>query len=182
MTQTIEQNDLLYTELLAVHKELAQRDNVSSSIMATCAKVGKDYASSLAATLLTTGETHAPLTKAYDLFARGAEFLPTLVEYALNKDRRVPGWGSDFVKGEPDPMFSALDELLLEYPVYEQITAITNTLHKHNKMVYPNAACYTAAVCLSVDMPKIITPYFLVQGRLETWTEIYNANYINRQM
>jgi citrate synthase len=86
--------------------------------------------------------------------------------------RRVPGWGNAFVKGRPDPIWTPVEERL---PIAQraQIERVTLTLHAHGKLLFPNPSCFTAAVALTMRLPREITPYLLICGRLGTWTHEY---------
>jgi citrate synthase len=166
----------LYDELIAVHKQLVHRDNVSSVMVGTCAKVEKDYFSSIAAGLLTLGGTHAPIVKTYEFLSRG-KGCPSLASAFLKRNIRVPGWGSSFIKAEKDPIFENLDKMLSDFRIHEHIWSTTSMLQEEGAFLFPNAACYTAAVAITLDIPKDIAGYALIQGRLDGWTEIYYQNF-----
>ena len=167
----------LYNELLLVHDRLARRGNLSSSVIGQCAAAEKDFISALAAGMLTYGEKHGPVPQTMR-FLSGSSYLKEAGRW-IKSDRLVPGCGSDFIKGEPDPELARIDQLLSRdnISLWSRLRNVTALLHENDKMVFPNPACYTAAVCLTGNFPAEASFYWLIKGRLNAWTEIYLASY-----
>ena len=160
-------------KLLGIHQQLVYRNNISSNTILNMANLDKDYFTSVAAALLTLGTIHAPIVQTVSLL-RDVNYEQT-VESILSSpgSGKVPGWGSDFVKGESDPIFDEIDQCISNHEVYDKILHITELLHDNNKIIYPNAACYTAACSIIIKLPDAIAPYLLIKGRLEGWTDVY---------
>ena len=165
--------DELLDELLNVHSKLAMRDNMSSVVIANMAAVEKDFTSSIAAGLMTLGGLHAPLEKAFAIL--GEDLVDTYLKHGI----LISGWGSAFHKGSPDPLFDTLDKMLFnnDMDTWIKIENITKVLHDKGKKLYPNAACYTAAVCMATDYPIQAAGSLLIKGRLDTWTKIFLEHY-----
>lgn len=171
----------MISELLAVHNQLAKRDNLSTTVIVNMALAEKDFASSVAAALLTLGGLHAPLTKAYIVLKGGPKIN---IKRSLKENLLIPGWGSGFVKGSPDPMFEKIDAMLLDAsPVlHKRIQSITTLFHDAGKQLYPNAACYTAAFCIFSDYPIHAAAAWLLKGRIDSWCYSYLSNYNPRML
>lgn len=165
----------LLTAILAAHEQCAMRDNISTVTVRNAAIGSGLFTNAVAAALLTTGATHAPLLATYHFLAT---FNPDdLSDFARHVEGggKVPGWGSDFAKDGPDEQLAAVDALLAEhYPdIHARIARVTDELHARSKAVWPNLACYTAASAMALDLPAPLTPWLLIQGRLATWAREY---------
>ena len=168
---------VLVDELMLVHDKLSRRDNLSSVVIQQCAAAEKDYISSIASGMLTYGGRHGPVSRVVR-FLSG----PSPADEArlrIKGKRLVPGWGSGFVKGRPDPELSRIDRVLCvrNRDIWARIREITDILHESGKKIFPNAACYTASVCLALGFPAEAALYWLIRGRIGAWTEIYLENY-----
>lgn len=163
----------LLDTVLKAHHESALRGNPSHCALVLAATGSGDYFKALAAALMTLGGTHAPLAQTYDLLASDRSAL--LAQDMLFNGRRVPGWGSGFVKNEIDPIWLDCDRLIRDgYPaIAETIVSITDVLHRSGKRVYPNPSCYTAATALALGVPREAIGEILVRGRLNAWTTEY---------
>lgn len=160
----------LFDALLQAHHDSALRGNCSHQALVAAAVGSGDYFKAMAAGLLTLGGLHAPLFVTYDLLAApGAQ---EHVERMLAKGQRVPGWGNGFVKDGPDPLWTECAmQLSVENPSLDQVMdAITEVLHDHGKRIWPNPSCYTAAVALTLGLPRYAVGELLIQGRLHAWT------------
>ena len=170
----------LTAELMSVHAALAGRQNLSSVTVASCAAVEKPLLDCIAAALLTLGGLHGPIVQTYEMLAEpDPEWFAADI---LQRGMRVPGWGSGFVRAGPDPVFSQLDSLLHadHQEIWRKVAKVTQVLHDAGKTIYPNAACYTAAVAIVTGLPSTLSPTLFVRGRLEAWFEIFAANHTPR--
>jgi citrate synthase len=168
---------VLVEELISVHDRLARRENLSSSVISQCAMAEKDYISSIVAGMLTYGGRHGPVSQVVR-FLSGPSYADE-ARLRIKGKRLVPGWGSDFVKGRPDPELSRIDRVLCvrNREIWARIREITDILHESGKKIFPNAACYTASVCLALGFPAEAALYWLIRGRIGAWTELYLENY-----
>lgn len=167
--------------LIEMHHECALRDNASSRIIGTMAQLGKPFNEAVAAGLLSMGGKHAPVMEAQQEFNR----YRVLGKVAEDIDI-IPGFGSAWFKGEPDPViekfFNTLPincdegaELVDDVAYYtKEVQLVTG------KELYPNAALATAVGNLALKQPPFLAPYLVIQGRVSAWAEIYTKNYIDR--
>lgn len=165
----------LHEELLRVHDVLATRENLSSQMISCAAKVEKDFGSACIMAIASLGGLHAPVEQAMKLLSdpnaiRTAEVL-------LQDGSKVPGWGSSFVKGEKDPIFNTLEGMIYDYSMKLWCLIIDITDHLCSKNIWPNAACYTAACCILNEIPPCVAVKTLIQGRIDSWSDIYIYNY-----
>lgn len=162
----------LLRAVFCAHAASSQRDNVSAQTVQLAALGSGDYTKAIAAGLLTLGGIHAPLADTMRLL-QNTDPTPRTREI-LAKGRRVPGWGSSFHKGEPDPLWTEVDEALVEHfpGMAGRISAVTQCLHDNGKVLYPNPSAYTAAAALIVRLPRNIAPYLFLAGRLDGWSQL----------
>jgi citrate synthase len=167
----------LTAELLRVHDTLARRANMSSVTVAQHAMVEKPLLDSIAAALLTLGGLHGPIVQAYELLSEW--IVCDSVEAMLDQGKLVPGWGSGFVKAARDTEFNTLDDMLFadHKTMWNRIASVTRYLHSKDKILSPNAACYTAAVAIVTGVPASLSPSLFLRGRIDAWVQIYAENY-----
>jgi citrate synthase len=164
-------------ELLRVHDTLARRENMSSVYIAQNAMAEKPLLDAIAAAILTLGGRHGPIVMTQELLEEPD--IRSVVQDRLDQGLLVPGWGSGFVKGGPDRVFDDLDEMLHtdHQSMWKKMAEATRLMHDKDKWVWPNAACYTAAVAVVTSVPSDISPSLFLRGRLDAWVEIYANNY-----
>lgn len=163
------------TLILQAHEQCAMRDNISTVTVRNAAIGNGTLTNSVAAALLTTGATHAPLIPAYGFLAT---FNPDdMGEFAQHVETGglVPGWGSDFAKDGPDAALKHIADHLAEHfpQISARIQRVTDELHARSKMVWPNLACYSAAAAMAIELPPALLPWLLIQGRLAQWCREY---------
>lgn len=156
----------LLDSLGRAHAVCALRGNPSSLVIAQSAVGSRDLSKAIAAALMTLGDLHAPVEQCYLFLA--SDRLPAT-------DLKLPGWGNSFVRGEPDPAFEPVDQLLriLAPSIHQRIVEVTDWLHDQGKKIYPNPGCYTAAVALAVGLPARAASYLFIAARLESWTRAF---------
>ena len=165
-------NDQLHERLLELHRKLAERDCASTAIIRAMAKLGKSLTESVAAGLLSLGGFHAPVAEAMRVWERGED------EAYLRLWTIIPGFGSSWYTGEPDPLLGAFGEDALtdeELMRLAQITVNVQTITQ--KPIFPNAAMYTAIVAASLGYDPEFAASLLVRGRVDTWCLIWAQNY-----
>jgi citrate synthase len=161
----------LLAALFEAHDSVALRENASATVLQIAAAASGRYMNGIIAALATLGKTHGPIEAVHALLS--AEAPSEIAKVILDRSGKVPGWGNSFVKNDPDPDFQEIAALLLP-PLSERITAVTQTLHDAGKPIYPNPACYTAAVAITLGCKASIAPYLFLQARLQAWTERLN--------
>lgn len=165
-----EQEGHLLQACVVAHASSATRDNISAVALRLAAAGSGDYARALAAALVSIGGPHAPIVQAYDLIA---EPEPEVTAASmLDAGRRVPGWGSSFAKGKPDPIWTPVDAALRVVSPYIGVKLDKVTEVMKAKNVYPNPSVYTAATAMALRMRKELSPWIFIAGRLNAWTTI----------
>lgn len=153
------------------HYECCKRSNISSFVLLQ-AYAGSSFApQAISAAVNCFGDFHAPINRALILISNPEYDLA--VAAMLRSRMKIPGWGSDFVKGKEDPIFSPLSNYLKDKhsTVFDILYHITTILHHEGKYIYPNAAVMTAAVGLILGY-SIKTIYFLlIECRLRGWKD-----------
>lgn len=161
--------------LANMHRSLARRENASSMMVASMAQLGRPLFESIAAALLTLGGAHAPISQTRRLLDVDNRFRE--IDSIFENGGKVPGFGSAFYKGEPDPEVET---------VLRQIRPSTNSLitrltqHVYqvtDKPLYPNAAMATAAVAMDMGLSPVNAPRLLVEGRMPVWVSIHSSNF-----
>tara|TARA_R100000664_G_scaffold9791_2_gene16316 strand:- start:228 stop:758 length:531 start_codon:yes stop_codon:yes gene_type:complete len=167
----------LLEEMYSFQNEIALRNNASAASVAALAEVGKDYFTSIAGGLLTLGEIHAPLMQTHKFISRCSELnYENEIKTHLLNHYKIPGWGSSFVKGEPDSVFFAVDCILEGSATKETEKRVTKFLHNEGLMLYPNASYYTVACCIESGVPIEEAAFHLVNARLPAWTELWKIS------
>ncbi len=166
----------LLETLDAAHAASARRENVSTAFVAGVARAGGSYANAIAAALMSLGGLHGPLQATQDLLEHDEP-----VEEArsmLDAGKRVPGWGSSFVRHDHDPLWNPVrDELERQSPeMARRILTVTALLHERGKIIYPNPSAYTAACAILMGLPAAACASLFVRARLTAWTKIYLVN------
>lgn len=171
------EDELLLAKLFQAHIDSAFRDNASSVAVANAAFSSGDLAKAIAAGLLTLGGRHAPLEETYHFLSLDHPY--KFVNHFLKDEAKIPGWGGTFQKDKPDPIWQPVDQLLQEYQpeLYQKIEEVTNALHKHDKIIFPNPSAYTAATAITVRLDVKLAAYLFIAGRLDAWVKIA-SNYI----
>jgi citrate synthase len=157
---------------LEAHAASAFRGNASSGALCGVAGLHGTYTQALTAALSTLGGTHAPIAETYALLTAG----DTEAEARLLRKERLPGWGNSFHKGEPDPLWvEVANQLrLVNAALADRLDVITELLVAVGKKVLPNPSAYTAAVAITLGIPAHLAPWLFVQGRLLSWSQLFN--------
>ena len=161
--------------LANMHRSLAGRENASSMMVASMAQLGRPLFESIAAALLTLGGAHAPISQTRRLLDVDNRFRE--IDSIIENDGKVPGFGSAFYSGEPDP---EVDVVLrtLRPSTHSLITRMENHIEQlWGKRLYPNAAMATAAVAMDRGLNAIDAPRLIIEGRLPAWVHIHSSNF-----
>ena len=156
---------------LEAHSQSAMRDNISSVVLTHAARGSGDLTKSLIAALSTLGGLHAPLEPTYEFIYELGDDEP------VKASGFVPGWGNSFVKGEPDPLWKAVDAQLGEVApdISKTLAHVTMSLREKGRNVYPNPSAYTAAVGQALGISPRLLPWLFIQGRLSAWTALFQS-------
>ena len=161
----------LHAAVLELHGELAMRDCASTAIIKAMAGMSKDMPESIAAGLLSLGGHHAPIDQAMQVWKFGG-----MPEY-FDQWETIPGFGSSWYRGEPDPAFNGLRELLPDRTLHD-LDCLTEAVQAHyGKMIFPNAAMYTAVTADVMGKDSKFATSLLVRGRIDSWCLIWVQHY-----
>jgi citrate synthase len=169
-----ESETILLEKTLDAHRAATFRQNLSSEVVkAAFAGNGHDFTKAAAAGLCTLGGLHAPIVQTYE-FLDNITTNPAIAMDCYIAHNKIPGWGSSFVKGKPDPV---VDNVVIYIAtgwkyIADRIDYVTNCLHQSGKNVFPNMACITAATAIILGIPKELSPVLLLQGRVMAWAEL----------
>ena len=167
--------------IVELHHECALRDNASSNVIKAMAQLSKPFGDAVAAGLLTMGGTHAPVEEAQQ------EFRLWRNSKAVSPDLdKIPGFGSAWYKGVPDPVienfFNKLPlvcdegaELVADVAEYTQAVQ-----EEYGKALYPNAGLATAVANMAMKRMPHMGMGLVIQGRIAAWEEMYVDNYVYR--
>lgn len=172
-TQPLNEKELgLLKAVFHAHSLSAQRPNMSSQALLLAHAGSGDYVKSLAAALLTLGNTHAPIEQTQRLLGH-----PNWVDALLAAGKKVPGWGNSFAKGEPDLVWREVERLLsVDFPeAWAKVEAVTASLRSRDLHLFPNPSAYTAAAAIALGLPAHCAAYLFIGGRLECWTAMVMA-------
>lgn len=169
--------EILLNLCLEAHGKSVLRDNISTSVLAQAAFGSLDYTKSLIAALSTVGGVHAPLLETWNVLQAPIGE----IEKAIDAGARIPGWGSSFVKGKSDEIWTPVESHIREHftSISDRIDAITHLFQSKGKNLHPNASCYTAATGLALELPPQLLPYLFIQGRLNNWSVIFYNSMIS---
>lgn len=151
-------------ECVSAHANAARRENISSVVLCQALQGSGRIENAVAAALLSTGNMHAPFDATFDMLS-----LADPVEYidrTLSQPGRyrVPGWGSSFAKGGPDPLLAALAAFH-----ERRLDPLTAAIQARGRPVWPNLSAYTAATALELGMPAEGMLWMFVTGRMPVW-------------
>ena len=130
-----------------LHTQLAVRPNASSATIEGARALQLTLPQAMALALNTLGGAHAPIRQCFNLVSQPI----ATFRVALPMHTYIPGWGSSFFKGEPDPMIAGFIKENLN-------TAL--------------ATCY-ATLQLGDDAPWAEAA--LIRGRVNPWIWTYES-------
>lgn len=167
-----EPEQFLVHALFKAHNRSCFRPNVSSETVLSSAAGSGNLTTAIAAALLTTGYRHAPIYETVMFLSLDdpAKVAETIVEGG----KKVPGWGGDFQRTRPDPVWAGVDAAVLDFnpSLHAKICAVTAALGKRGKNIFPNPSAYTAAVAITLQMPPQAAVYLFIVGRIDGWCQL----------
>lgn len=176
----------LYDILVNTHIEATKRRNASTQVFnATLEMNGEDLIKSITAALMCFGGIHAPIKQTYDMLMsiNSSNYSINLIKnHKING--KIPGFGSAFVKGEPDPMLDDISKACLEFEklntrvdfsIDSTISLLkTYLLHTKKKNFFPNLAFWHAVTCILLNLTDKEAVAPLIQGRVIGLLSQYN--------
>lgn len=167
-----DEENLLLHAVFEAHGESAMRENCSTQALLVAAAGSRSLPQSLIAALSTLGERHAPLKETYDFLLQPNP--EEVIGQILTVGGKVPGWGNSFHKG-PDPVWEPVRNTLQQcFPeMHSRLLEVTAILHSFGKPLQPNPSAFTAATAIILGMPKEMSYYLLIAGRLLNWHRLF---------
>lgn len=164
----------LLNAVFDAHNQSAFRQNPSTLAVGCVAQGSGDISKSIAAGLMALGGQHGPIIETYDIL-KSERPARDIVDEKLEWKTYVPGWGSSFVKHDVDPIWNDVNGLLAlnHKAMWERMNDFTEALKEAGKELYPNPSAFTAATAIVVGLPRSVSPYLLIVGRISAWTEIF---------
>jgi citrate synthase len=164
---------------IKMHEQGAIRECASTVILAQTFKVnGCNSAQSIIAAICSMGGMHAPLvaaSKSFDYIMSGtpSEISEKISDILLMG--KVPGWGSSFVKGEPDPIHAEIDAAIKRYASKQHyyIVEATHILQElTKKKLHPNTALYSAVYANILNIDPVLLPGLAIEARIPVWNHL----------
>lgn len=177
----------LRLEFDKIHQEGAQRACASSFVLNATFKVNGFHAQqSIVAAISSMGGEHAPLVRCQLMLAdilreSKPDFIEAYVS-SYNKTNKIPGFGSGFVKGEPDPIHKEIDHLIAKidpkkhYYMVELHHAVQDQIDRN---LFPNTALYSAMTSIILNWSPYVLPGFAIQARMPVWNHILSKTLLS---
>lgn len=153
--------DRILCALAKAHQGVALRNNASAQAFRTSFAASGQYTNAVIGALSTLGWPHGPVAEAMRYLKD-----PSPENMVRGK---YPGWGNAFIRGRHDPAFLPVREALSGTAIGATVEALSAPIEKHIG-IYPNPACWTAAVAIHVGIPEEVSPYLFVAARLPMWS------------
>lgn len=167
-----EHEQFLLQAVHVAHQKSAFRNNASSMAVVNASVASGDLSKAIVAGIMHLGEKHAPLEQTYRFLC--LEHPEKNVNWALEVKENVPGWGNSFVKGDYDPLWVGVHEILHKnFPeIAWKLNRVTEELHSHGKKIFPNPSAYTAAAAIVLGLPPKVAVYLFIRARLDAWAHL----------
>lgn len=162
----------LLNAVLAAHALSACRQNISTVTLINALRGSLDFGKSLCSALLTLGGPHAPIEQTMRFLSTPCPSFD--LEKAILAGLKVPGWGSSFHKGNPDPEWEGVKNILeSDFPFrWDAILKVTEAIHRCGKIIYPNPSTYTSMAAIILEIPPSMGVSLVIHGRLGAWSAI----------
>ena len=162
----------LYDLLKEAHEAGARRGCLSTQVLLAAHQGnGGDGWKSCMAAMNSMGGKHAPIHDASVALAKclnDPTGINNIIYHHTRDGGRIPGFGCDFVNGQPDPMLEDVaDYIFRNHP--KMYYVITEMLVALKNKVYPNLAIYTAAYIIIERWPANLIDNLLFQLRHDVW-------------
>lgn len=176
----MQENIQMVSALINAHKKACHRGNASSQILKASFQMnGGDLIKSITCALQVFGGRHAPIKQTYSflydcLDCVGERERLLYINKYIQHNKIVPGFGSGFIKKQPDPLLEEL-RLIFEGTFYDEIAnTVTFKSDLFGKKLYPNLSFYTASVAIFNDIPIEFCEKYLLE-RIPEWIKILQS-------
>lgn len=169
--------------LREAHERACERENASTQSLFFTYENSRSVRQAVTAAIQSFGHYHAPIEETYVLLTvclnstreERQNFIDRVIEYR----GKVPGFGSSFFSGEPDPNLEELDNHL--FYVCRHFCVLKYDLMDlepmKSKKLFPNLAFYTAAVAIHQGVSLKLAESFLLEFRVPKWMEMLRDRY-----
>lgn len=162
---------------MEMHMNGARRGCASTQHLVESFKVnGCNSLQSMVSAMMTFGGLHAPLTRTAaqvnDIMAMSVDKIPA---YVNKMQGRIPGFGSGFVKDEPDPIHQEIDAFILEHCAkhhYHLVEYTEAVQKKTKKKLFPNTALYSGFFANIMNLHPVLVPGLAIEARMIAWNQI----------
>lgn len=151
----------------------AARTNPSSSTLA-CQNAGMSTGSAalgIASAMMTLGSLHAPIEAARVIYETATQ--KSIIESVM-QGNIIPGFGNSFFKVGIDPAWEQVSkyiELNLS-DMHGRIYDLTQWMHRSGKILYPNAALFSAAAASECGVKRGAEVAIFAIARIPAWAEM----------
>jgi len=162
----------LLQAVVDAHDQAARNNQNASSFAAVNACAGSgNIGNGIASAILTLGQHHGPISMARTVYE---EFNQQHVDGCLNAKIKVPGFGNSFFKDSIDPAWNNVWSLIQsKHPkIAERINTLQSMLALRGKVLHPNAALFTAAVCSHLGFKHGTECSVFIIARIPAWTTL----------
>ena len=173
MKSDIKTKSRLVELLNRAHYESSFRNNPSSIAIKISGQGSGSFLNAVIGALSTLGGPHGPTKDAAEMLLSSDPI--DLCKAYMDANIKIPGWGTSFNKGTPDPIWeNVANHIEKNFPeIHFVIEKITKHIQNTGKMLYPNPACYTATTAIIHDIPSDASVYFFINARMPAWLNIY---------
>lgn len=143
------------------------RENASNVAAVHSAIASFSMTAALASAVLSTGGLHAPVLQARVLLFRQ----PVPRELP---EGRIPGFGNSFFRDRIDPSWDKVVGILSKsyLAIWNMIQNWSDLLKASGRILFPNAAAFTAAVAELVHWPVGQELIMVIQPRITVWAAL----------
>jgi citrate synthase len=173
MSSTVQRFNELFTKM---HQDGALRPCASTVTVGQAFKVnGGNSAQAIVAGIMTFGGAHAPLVECGRMFNHVMTLKPDQVRAFMKEvltQGKVPGFGSGFIKDEPDKIHSEIDAFIKEVAAKQHYFMVEMTHHVQEltrKGLYPNTALYSAIYANCLNINPVLLPGMAIEARVPVW-------------
>jgi len=172
-------NTSRYFELLInAHEVAATRDNVSTHILLEAYHAnGGDMIKSITAAMMTLGGLHGPIKQVYRILTRMRQGFDVQLAIEHMGSCKIPGFGSSFYKGTPDPSLHELAREILGTEYASMCVTISEYLAMQGKVLYPNISFYTGVAAMIEGVNPRLCEKYLILSRLGAWIRLLEKTY-----
>ena len=162
--------------LFEAHEFAAERNESASSNLFKMSCFGSgDFDKAVIAAIAMTGNLHAPIKDTRRiLFHTSKQNILDMIDHG----EKIPGFGNSFYKDGVDPSFIELNRYIRDryFTIYKIVPWTQEMLRLSGKILYPNAALYTAIVAEIIGFKNGAESFLFIYSRLPIWAKMAPIN------